>query len=123
MILLSGKRARTALIAGTLKTASPTQLGPRITMLRGSIDPFENEVSKRFEAPYLSRNSKELKIAPWQSDGVFFRCYASSGAKVDEVPGAVLVVVGKYFLSMRPQSHSVECVEEAFRLGDPGEGR
>jgi len=92
-------------------------------MLWGSINPFENEIPKRFEAPYLSRNPKEVEIASRQSDRIFFGRYPGSGAKVAQVPASVPVVVGKYFLSVRPQPHVVERTEEAFGFGDPGEGR
>src|SRR5215831_383664 len=123
VISASGKCCRTAFMPGMARTASPTQLGPRMRIF--FIYPIQNQPHQVVEVRNLSRDTERAEWAAGEAlepNCILFSGHQKlAGKLLDFTPGE-MVMIGKADSLYRLETHRFQCSKEPLRLGDSGKG-
>src|SRR5215471_8659489 len=96
VISASGNCSRTAFMAGMARTASPTQLGPRMRIF--FMHPIQNQPHQVVEVRNLSRDTQRAEWAARQAlkaNGVLFRSHENLAGEPLDFARGVMVMIGK----------------------------
>src|SRR5215471_9209909 len=119
VISASGKCCRTAFMPGMARTASPTQLGPRMRIF--FIYLIQNQPHQVVEVRNLSRDTDRAEWAAGealQPNGVLFSGHQNPAGKLLDFTRGVMVMIGKADSLYRPEAYRFHRSKEPLRLGD-----